>query len=164
MHSRFFGLRQYCSACHQWHFSPRNCALCISSERRKTISARSQKRMKRNRQKIPSPVFQGSWRLWKPSCVLFLNWFPFPWPPEGGQANSGQLPHSDRDTNPAPILSSTPTPVSVLPGTTETLRETRRHKDTENNKIIFFPPFASFSLFRLLLPLQSLQRSAVPQG
>lgn len=43
MHSIFFGLRQYCSACHQWHFSPRNVLCVFQASTEKTISARSQK-------------------------------------------------------------------------------------------------------------------------
>ena len=139
MHSIFFGLRQYCSACHQWHFSPRNmlCVFQVSTE--KTISARSQKRMKRNRQKSFSFfLLRGGWRLWKPSCVLFLSWFPYAWPPEGGQAAranflTGRGTDGDKDTNPSTnqMLSfPTATPLTILwhHQDSHTERQLNRHR------------------------------------
>lgn len=70
--------------------------------------------------KIPFSLFiwGGSWRLWKPFCVLFLNWFPFPWPPEGGQVSrakflTGRRASGDRETNPKTnCFPTTPTPTS----------------------------------------------------
>lgn len=82
MHSIFFGLRRYCSSYHQWHFSPRNLCFVYFKQLQKGPYLPG---AKRNEKK--SSFFRGSWRLWKSSSVLFLNWFPYPWPPEGGQTS-----------------------------------------------------------------------------
>lgn len=123
-------------------------ALCISSEYRKEHFCQEPKGMKRN-----PFFFRGSWRLWKSSCVLFLNWFPYPRPPEGGQASpanflSGRATKFDRNTNHVPS-SPTPTPLTLLPGTKTLTREGEemplRNRKQKKKFPYFFCAFPSSS-------------------
>lgn len=136
--------------------SPKKRALCISSNYRKDHFCREPKRMKRNRQES---LLQGSWRLWKPSCVLFWSWFPYPWPPEGGQAAPANfLSLRDRDTNRVASF-PTPTPLTIHTGTTKTLPRTgemkriakEKQKTTKSFSLLSPPPFSCFKACNSLL-------------
>lgn len=100
-------------------FTTRNlCFVCFSQVQKRPFLPGG----KRNEKKS---FFRGCWRLWNPSCVLFLSWFPYAWPPEGGQAPpanflSGNGTNCDRDTNRVPS-SPTPTPLTLLSGAAEIL-------------------------------------------
>lgn len=166
MHRIFFGLRQYCSACHQWHFSPRNmlCVFQVSTE--KTISARSQKEWKEI-DKNPFPFFiAGRLKAMKTILCSIFELISICMATWGRSGCPGQLPHRERDWRwqghkPNSVLSNTH--ATHYPHwhhqDSHTERQPNRHKRNRKQQH-HFP--STPLLFFLLLLLQSLQLSAAP--
>lgn len=102
---------------------------CISSKPRKDHFSQGPKRMKRNRQKCFCCFFRNVDGNEKPFCSPFLKRFPYPWPPEVGQAAlanflTGRGTNCDRDTNANtnhPPSFPAATSLSLLAGTTNIL-------------------------------------------
>lgn len=165
MHSIFFGLRQYCSACHQWHFSPRNVLCVFQASTEKTISARSQKEWKEI-DKNPF-FFSGELKAMKTILCSIFDRISISMATWGRSGCSGQLPHRERDLQ---WKGHKPTnkPYSILSNNhathyphwhhqdSHTDRGIYRHKETENNKKFpftsFFPPFCFKACNSLLCP------------
>lgn len=163
MHSIFFRLWQYCFSYHQWHFSPRNCALCISSEYRKDHFCQKPKGMKRN------PFLSRGAESYENHLVFYF-WTDFH---IHGHLREVRLLRPTSSHGEGQTVTGTQTQASILSNTHATHSppwhhqdsckegEKNCHKVTENKRKF---SFTSCLLFFLLLVLQSLQLTAVPQG